>query len=448
MEATIDDPYPERIFLFLFGFTSSPVFTYVVYGVIIGFLVFLSAVISGSEAAFFSLSNDQISAFKNSQDSREKRIFQLALYPKRLLATLLVLNNIVKVGIITLATFLMWHIAGGNKTEETTVAILTFILAFVIIFLSEIMPKVYVSRNYIRTAKSTALFLSIAQALVWPLSWFLLSVTNYIDKHIERKGYGFSMENLDILHHDSKQTDVADERDILKSIVTFGALSVKQIMRSRMDITAFDMNISFHELLDKINKSGYSRIPVFRETIDKIEGILYIKDLLPYIEKDEYFRWQSLLRPGFFVPESKKIDDLLKDFQAKRVHMAIVVDEYGGTSGIITMEDIIEEIVGEINDEFDEDEIAYNKLDDNTYVFEGKTSLTDFCKIVGEDPALFEEVKGESESLGGLILELNSKLPRAGDKIIFNKFVFTVVAVDNRRIKRVRALRQVTTMKK
>lgn len=215
-----------------------------------------------------------------------------------------------------------------------------------------------------------------------------------------------------------------------------------------MDITAFDISISFHELLDKINKSGYSRIPIFHETIDRIEGILYIKDLLPYIERDEYFRWQSLLRPGFFVPESKKIDDLLRDFQAKRVHMAIVVDEYGGTSGLITMEDIIEEIVGEINDEFDEDEIAYNKLDDNTYVFEGKTSLNDFCKIVGEDPALFEEVKGESESLGGLILELNSKLPRAGDKIIFDKFVFTIVAVDSRRIKRVRALRQTSTIKK
>src|SRR5690606_30530777 len=215
-------------------------------------------------------------------------------------------------------------------------------------------------------------------------------------------------ESLNIFSDNSTQKESNDERDILKGIVTFGALSVKQIMRSRMDITAFDISISFHELLDKINKSGYSRIPIFHETIDRIEGILYIKDLLPYIERDEYFRWQSLLRPGFFVPESKKIDDLLRDFQAKRVHMAIVVDEYGGTSGLITMEDIIEEIVGEINDEFDEDEIAYNKLDDNTYVFEGKTSLNDFCKIVGEDPALFEEVKGESESLGGLILELNS----------------------------------------
>jgi putative hemolysin len=223
---------------------------------------------------------------------------------------------------------------------------------------------------------------------------------------------------------------------------------VKQIMRSRMDITAFDIEMAYPELMGKINEVGYSRIPVYRETIDKIEGILYIKDLLPFIDQDETFKWQTLLRPGYFVPESKKIDDLLKDFQEKRVHMAIVVDEYGGTAGLITMEDIIEEIVGEINDEFDEDEIAYNKLDENTFVFEGKTSLNDFCKIVGEDPALFEDVKGESESLGGLILELNNKLPRTGDKIMFNRFVFTIVAVDNRRIKRVRVFIQAATVKK
>ena len=448
MEATIDDPYPERIFLFLLGIAPSPVFTYVVYGLLIGLFVFLSTVISGSEAAFFSLTGEQIAVFKNSANSRERKAFQLIRYPKRLLATILVLSNILKIAIITLATFLTFHIARETAVNGTLAAIIMIVLAFGVIFLSEIMPKAWASRNPAKIARSTAFFLSVAQALVWPLSWFLLSVTNYIDKHIERKGYGLSMESLNIFSDNSTQKESNDERDILKGIVTFGALSVKQIMRSRMDITAFDISISFHELLDKINKSGYSRIPIFHETIDRIEGILYIKDLLPYIERDEYFRWQSLLRPGFFVPESKKIDDLLRDFQAKRVHMAIVVDEYGGTSGLITMEDIIEEIVGEINDEFDEDEIAYNKLDDNTYVFEGKTSLNDFCKIVGEDPALFEEVKGESESLGGLILELNSKLPRAGDKIIFDKFVFTIVAVDSRRIKRVRALRQTSTIKK
>jgi len=221
--------------------------------------------------------------------------------------------------------------------------------------------------------------------------------------------------------------------------VNFGTLSVKQVMKSRMDITAFDKETDFHELMNQINKNGYSRIPIYQETIDKVEGILYVKDLLPYIEKDESFKWQTLLRPAFFVPESKKIDDLFKDFQDKRVHMAVVIDEYGGTAGLITMEDVIEEIVGEINDEFDdESDVAYNKLDNHTFIFEGKTSLNDFCKITQTDISVFDKVKGESESLGGLLLEINSKLPSAGEKIRFANFLFTVVAVDPRRIKRLR----------
>jgi len=201
---------------------------------------------------------------------------------------------------------------------------------------------------------------------------------------------------------------------------------------------AFNIETNFHDLMDRINKTGFSRIPVFNESIDKIEGVLYIKDILPYVDQEEDFEWQKLLRPGFFVPESKKIDTLLRDFQEKRVHVAIVVDEYGGTSGLVTMEDVIEEIIGEISDEFDEDEIPFNKLDENTYIFEGKTSLNDFCKIVEIDGNVFEEVKGESESLGGLLLEINAKLPRVGEKIHFDRFVFTVVSVDNKRIKRVR----------
>jgi gliding motility-associated protein GldE len=210
-------------------------------------------------------------------------------------------------------------------------------------------------------------------------------------------------------------------------------------MRSRIDIKAVDVETDFHELMDMVNKTGYSRIPVYSETIDNIEGILYIKDLLPHLEKDESFAWTTLLRPGFFVPESKKIDGLLKDFQEKQVHMAIVIDEYGGTSGLITLEDVIEEIVGEINDEFDDDQdISFNKIDKQTYIFEGKTSLNDFCKIVGVENSLFDKVKGESESLGGLILELHTKLPKTGEKIYFSPFVFTIVAVDQKRIKKIR----------
>ena len=274
-----------------------------------------------------------------------------------------------------------------------------------------------------------------------PISWFLMSLTNLIEKRVEKKGYNLSVEEIHQALEISveKEEVTEEEKGILKGIVNFGTFSVKQVMKSRMDITAFEKETDFHELMNQINKNGYSRIPIYSETIDKIEGILYIKDLLPHLDKDEDFEWQTLLRPPFFVPESKKIDDLFKDFQEKQVHIAVVIDEYGGTEGLITMEDVIEEIVGEINDEFDdESEIAYNKLDNNTFIFEGKTSLNDFCKITSTDGTIFEEVKGESESLGGLLLEISSKLPSAGEKIYFKQFVFTAVAVDLRRIKRVR----------
>jgi putative hemolysin len=449
LEPNIDDPFPEGIVVLLSELITSPYILYSVYGGILIFLLFLSSLISGSEVAFFSLSSNQISNFKDSGDVKVKRVYELVRHPKKLLATILILNNLVNVAIITLSTYFTWQIVGARTTEGLVILILTFIVTFMIIFFGEVVPKVYANQNNVKFTKTTATFISISQTLVNPLARVLMSLSNVIEKRIQKKGYVISMEDLNqALEITTRQETTVEEKDILKSIVNFGTISVKQIMRSRMDITAFDIETGYQELLDNINKIGYSRIPIYRETIDKIEGILYIKDLLPYIDQDENFKWQTLLRPGYYVPETKKIDDLLRDFQEKRVHMAIVVDEYGGTAGLITMEDIIEEIVGEINDEFDEDEIAFNKLDENTYVFEGKTSLNDFCKIVGEDPALFEGVKGESESLGGLILELNNKLPRTGDKIMFNRFVFTIVAVDNRRIKRVRVFIQAATVKK
>jgi putative hemolysin len=448
LEPKIDDPFPEGIVVLLSELITSPYILYSIYGGILIFLLFLSSMISGSEVAFFSLSSNQISNFKDSGDVKVKRVYELVRHPKKLLATILILNNLVNVAIITLSTYFTWQIVGARTTEGLVIVILTFIVTFMIIFFGEVVPKVYANQNNVKFTKTTATFISISQTLVNPLAKVLMSLSNVIEKRIQKKGYVISMEDLNqALEITTRQEATVEEKDILKSIVNFGTISVKQIMRSRMDITAFDTETGYQELLDNINKIGYSRIPIYRETIDKIEGILYIKDLLPYIDQDENFKWQTLLRPGYYVPETKKIDDLLRDFQEKRVHMAIVVDEYGGTAGLITMEDIIEEIVGEINDEFDEDEIAFNKLDENTYVFEGKTSLNDFCKIVGEDPALFEGVKGESESLGGLILELNNKLPRTGDKIMFNRFVFTIVAVDNRRIKRVRVFIQAATVK-
>jgi putative hemolysin len=313
-------------------------------------------------------------------------------------------------------------------------------ITVMIIFFGEIVPKVYANHNNLSFARMTAPMLTFADKILRPISWFLMALSNIIESRIQKKGYNLSVDQINQALEITADKEVSDEeKGILKGIVNFSTLSVRQIMKSRIDITALDVDTDFHDLMDKVNKTGYSRIPVYAETVDKIEGILYIKDLLPHLDKKEEFKWQTLLRPGFFVPESKKIDDLFRDFQEKQVHMAIIVDEYGGTSGLITLEDVIEEIVGEINDEFDEEnEIAYNKLDANTYIFEGKTSLNDFCKITGVDSDVFEKVKRESESLGGLLLELNTKLPPAGEKITFQQFLFTVVAVDQRRIKRVR----------
>ncbi len=433
----MDDPYPSN-YLFIF-LASKQIISYIIGGVSILLLLLMSALVSGSEVAFFSLSRRDIADFSLSQKKSDKLIYRLIKDPKKLLATILIFNNFINVAIITLATYITWDIFGTNTIEGIVIVILTFIITFTIVFFGEVIPKVYANSNNIKFSRKTAGILVAAETIFKPLTWLLMSMSNVIEKRIARKDYKVSKEELHAaLELTTGEETTEEEKEILKGIVNFGTLSVKQVMKSRMDITAIDIESHFHELMNTINKCGFSRIPIFRETIDNIEGLLYIKDLLPYIDRDEDFKWQDLLRQGYFVPENKKIDSLMKDFQEKRVHMAIVVDEYGGTSGLITLEDIIEEIVGEIRDEFDDDEIAYNKLDENTYVFEGRTSLNDFCKILGKDPSLFKDVKGESESLGGLILELSSKLPRVGEKIEYKNFVFTVVAVDNRRIIRIR----------
>ena len=413
---------------------------YILNGAIMLLLLIMSALVSGSEVAFFSMSHDDINKCKVSTSPAEQLIITLLKRPKKLLATILILNNFINVAIVTLSTFVTWEITGTKETEGLMIVALTSVITFLIVFYGEIVPKVYANQNNVVFAKRMGPFLVAAQKFFSPLAWLLMSISKIIERRVEQKGFNISVDELhQALEITSTPETTDEEKGILKGIVNFGTLSVRQVMKSRMDITAFDIEDDYHTLMDRINKNGFSRIPVYRDTIDKIEGVLYVKDLLPHTDEKDDFNWQSLLRPGFFVPESKKVDSLLKDFQEKRVHMAIVVDEYGGTSGLITLEDVIEEIVGEINDEFDEDaDIAYNKLDDNTYIFEGKTSLNDFSKIIGEDSSYFDEVKGDSESLGGLLLELNNKLPRAGEKINFNKFVFTAVSVDQKRIKRVR----------
>ena len=430
------DPYPSSILLMTGDASTGYLFGMV--GALL-VLLFSSALVSGSEVAFFSLRKDQLE--DSSPGPAMLRIQRLLQKPKQLLATILILNNLINVAIVTLSTFLTWNLTGSETAEGWAAVILVFSTTFAIVFFGEVVPKVFATQYNLIFAQRMSQMLWLANRFFRPLSWVLMTLSQVIENRVERKGYEISVNELHQaveLTADGEASE--EEKDILKGIVNFGTITVKQIMRSRMDLVPFDVEMDFHELMDLVNKHGYSRIPVYSETVDHLEGILYIKDLLPYIDEKEDFAWQELLRPTFFVPENKKIDTLLRDFQEKRVHMAIVVDEYGGTSGLVTLEDIIEEIVGEINDEFDDEDIAYNKLDDNTYVFEGKTSLNDFTKIVGVDPTLFDTVKGDSESLGGLILELNTKLPRNGDKVTYGDFVFTVVAVDPKRIKRVRVL--------
>jgi putative hemolysin len=433
----MDDPYPSYLLIAQIQELS---FSYFLYnGLALIFLLLGSALVSGSEVAFFSLTNEDINSISDEHPEKGAAISNLLSSPKRLLSTILILNNLINIAIVTLTTFVTWSFFGMNTTGAIVILIQTVGVTFAIVFFGEIVPKVYANQAKIQFSVNMAPYLVFFNSLLRPFSAFLMAFSDIIEKRIQQKGYSLSVDELHQALELTTEDTPEEEKEILKGIVNFGTLSVRQVMRSRMEITAVDAEIDFHQLMDRINKSGYSRIPVFEETIDNIIGILYIKDLLPHLDKDENFDWRTLIRKSFFVPENKKVDSLLKDFQKMRVHMAIVVDEYGGTSGLVTLEDLIEEIIGEINDEFDDTEtIFFQEIDTDTFIFEGKVSLNDFCKKLELDPQVFEEVKGESESLGGLLLELNSKLPKNGTKITFEDFEFTVLAVDARKIKKVK----------
>lgn len=433
----MDDPFPSYHLLAQISEIST---SYLIFnGLFFLLLLVSSSLISGSEVAFFSLTNEDLYTLEDEGDTSSRKVIELVKKPKELLSTILILNNLINIGIVTLTTFVSWTIFGLDAKGLVIILVQTVGVTFAIVFFGEIVPKVYANKARVSFSQTMAGAIFFFSKLLKPLSFSLMSIGNLIESRIEKRGYSLSVNELNQALEITTEDAAEDEKDILRGIVNFGTLTVKQVMRSRMDITAIDVEMDFHELMDKINKSGYSRIPVFEETIDNILGILYIKDLLPYIEKNEDFAWKELIRKSFFVPENKKVDTLLKDFQLKRVHMAIVVDEYGGTSGLVTLEDLIEEIIGEINDEFDDTEdIFFQEIDPNTFIFEGKVSLNDFCKKLELDSQAFDEVKGESESLGGLLLEINSKLPKNGKKIRFGDFKFTVLAVDARKIKKVK----------
>lgn len=412
-------------------------------------LLGLSALLSGSEVAFFSLSLDDRTRCRESEDSGERRIARLLDKPQLLLATILIFSNLVNITFITISAYLAQQYFQLDTRTLLGLTVLTFGVTFLIVFFGELVPKVWASQNSLRFLRVTAPLIDLARTVFRPVSIPMLGITNVIEKRVQRKGYTITAEELShALEITTGQDTSVEQKEILRGIVQFSSIAARQIMRSRMDITAFENDLDFHELMDKVNKSGYSRVPVYRESIDRIEGILYIKDLLPHLDKGDTFVWQELLRAPYFIPESKKIDDLLHDFQEKRVHMAIVVNEYGETEGLVTFEDIIEEIVGEINDEFDDDEVSFSKLDANTYVFEGKTLLNDFAKALDLDLDVFEKVRGESESLGGLLLELFGRLPKSNEEISYDAYTFRVVSVDTKRIKKVRVTVQPVEEKK
>ncbi|WP_026956270.1 gliding motility-associated protein GldE [Algoriphagus vanfongensis] len=433
----MDDPYPSW---YLLAQINQPSTGYLFLNGLFFLLLLLgSALVSGSEVAFFSLTNEDLNEISDSDTKNSQSVIRLLQSPKRLLSTILILNNLINIAIVTLTTFVSWTIFGMNATGIVIILVQTIGVTFAIVFFGEIVPKVYANKAKVEFSMIMAPTINFFSTILKPFSILLMFIGDLIERRIEKKAYSLSVDELNQALEITTEDAPDDERDILKGIVNFGTLTVKQVMRSRMDITAVDTEMDFHELMDRINKSGYSRIPVYDETIDNIEGILYIKDLLPFIDRDENFAWKELIRKSFFVPENKKVDSLLKDFQQKRVHMAIVVDEYGGTSGLVTLEDLIEEIIGEINDEFDDtDDVFFQEIDSHTFIFEGKVSLNDFCKKLELDTQMFEEVKGESESLGGLLLEINSKLPKNGTKILFEDFEFTILAVDARKIKKVK----------
>lgn len=408
---------------------------------VLGFAALLFLLISGwvsaSEAVFFYQGNNGVT--RSPDKGVDKALAGVLKDPRLLLATIRIVRNASNISLITLCVFLVWIAAGTQRPDGWITAGMVAAATLAIVAFGGLIPRVVARKNYEILVRRAAPFWRFTMAICRPLSKALNGIDRITEHQIEKQGYYQPPELEQSSHPEETGWAVnGSEQDILKGITSFAVLTVRQVMRSRIDISAVNVEMNFHELMDYINKSGYSRMPAFRETIDHIEGILYIKDLLPYTEQDENFKWQELLRPSFFVPENKKIDSLLKDFQEKRIHIALVVDEYGGILGLITLEDIIEEVIGEINDEFDEEVQDFKKIDESTYVFEGKTLLHDLCKTLDVDGTTFDSIRGESESLGGLILELTNDLPNVGRKIDFKPFTFTIEAVDKRRIKRVR----------
>lgn len=407
-------------------------------------LLFCSALISGAEVAFFGLSPTDINEIDEKKSARGGTVVKLLDRPKKLLATILIANNAINIAIV-----LLFNTIGDTLFSEITTVWFGFISArfvlevivvtFLILMFGEILPKVYANRNRISFSHIMSYPLKVLDFIFSPLSLPMQSATIFLYNKLGKEKSNLSVDHLSqALELTSEGDTTKEEQKILKGIVSFGNTDTKQVMRPRIDIFALAEEMKFVEVLEEIKKHGYSRIPVFSENMDNVLGVLYVKDLLPHIDR-QTFNWISLIREPYFVPENKKLDDLLSEFQEKKNHLAVVVDEYGGTSGIVTLDDIIEEIVGDISDEFDDEDLVYSKLDDFTYVFEGKTALKDFYRVVRiEDEADFEEQKGESETIAGFVLEIAGIFPKKGEKVLFKNYQFVVESLDKKRLKQIK----------
>ena len=407
--------------------------------IVILLMLFCSALISGAEVAYFSLTPNDVEDLNQEKSKKALLTLKLLEKPNKLLATILITNNFINIGIIILSTYLTASIFQFPENSIMEFMFQIVVITFVIVLFGEITPKVYANRNALWFSKWMSIPLNLSSKLFSPLSYLLTSSTAFIDKRLKRKKEVVSMDEIAEALELTTETDPnEEEQKILKSIVEFGNIDVKEIMKSRVDVVAIEQKLLFEKVIDLVVDSGFSRIPVYKENFDDVIGILYVKDLIPHLDQKSDFKWQDLIRSAYFVPETKMINDLLKEFQDKKIHLAIVVDEYGGTSGIVTLEDILEEIVGDITDEFDDDGNIFSVLDDYNFIFEGKISLNDFLKTVKGEIDYFDGVKGDSDSLAGLILELRGVIPSKGEIIKFAPYIFTIESSDSRKIKRIK----------
>ncbi len=440
---TLDDPFPY-LAVVADAFVHLPTdYQFYIGLVVLIILLLLSGMISGSETAFFSLTAAQTNEIKQKENTKSNHILQLLAQPKYLLASILIANNFVNVAIVMLSAYLS-TMCFNFPYPWLGFLVEVVLVTFLLLLIGEITPKVLAKEHNVRFSLSVSGLIYGIHKIIYPLSKILALSTIMVDKRIQRKGYDLSKSELDnAIELTTSEQGKDEEKNMLKGIVKFSDMETSEIMRARVDITAIDYEDTFEEIMEKVVSSGFSRIPVFHESPDNVKGILYIKDLLPHLNKPKDFAWNTLIRPAFFAPETQKVNDLLQAFREKKIHLAIVVDEYGGTSGLVTLEDVLEEIVGEINDEFDDTEanIDFVKIDNNTYIFDAKTALHDFCKVLNLEDDIFDDIEGDFDTLAGLLLELHGNIPDKKTKVHHKGFTFAVESLDYKRIKKIKITR-------